>query len=533
MGDDGVPADYVSFVTAYGHRLTAACQEITGNDSLAEALRVDLLAVVALRWRLWRRKRREKAGAAQLDRLLRREVRSYHLLPDRHGPVRLSVSSTGTVPGAPVPAAPFPTAPFPTAPEGTAPAADEGTTAAKIAGAAWRRATQIRRQSTFGLAAAALVLLLLVAVSPHPNRGTPIPVPTGVPFKVTVLPRFADLVALGQGNSTLPTVVAPDPATLPDLSQSPLTRALALVQSSASTLIAIGPNTQRRYENPALAGSRLVPTSLSPAGDRAVLARGADLLVVDVRTATLRVVPAGALQPDPPVVVWRGPQTVVVPGPDGAHLVDLDAGTVTVLGGITGVDVVAGEGTANSPPPQLVEMVALSSTVGQSSRIRFWRSVPDGQTASPSPSAGPSPGPSPAPAASASSSPGSGDVEDRPIFGPLWIGAWQGQGWSSPNLFIRACSAAAISLPDRFGVATSAVGALATSGLYAGTLVAIDTTALDLLGFLRNDVVLVAARSAVDGTVIVSWNPDTGTLNRISRLNGDVRVSVADLLPPA
>jgi hypothetical protein len=222
------------------------------------------------------------------------------------------------------------------------------------------------------------VILLLAVVSPHPDRGTtPIPVPTGLPFKVTVLPRFDDLVALGQANSVLPTVVPADPSALPDLAQSPLPRAWPWCTAAASTLIVVGPNAQRRYENPALAGSSLVPTSLSPAGDRAVLARGADLVVFDVRAATLRVVPADASQPDPPVVVWRDPHTVVVPGPTGAHLVDLDSGTVTVLSAVTGVDVVASEGTLASTPTQLVEMVAISSTVGQSSRIRFWRSTPD------------------------------------------------------------------------------------------------------------------------------------------------------------
>ena len=492
MGDDGVPAEFVAFVTTYARPLTAGCQEITGNDRLAEALRVDLLAVVALRWRLWWPSRRARAGAVQLDRLLRREVRTYHLQPDRRGPIRLSVSTLGTATGAP---------------------STEDLPVASIAAAAWRRATQIRRQSVYSLAASVLVLLLLVLVSPHPDRGTtPIPVPTGLPFKVTVLPPFSDLVALGQTNSNLPTVVAPDPSALPSVAESPVPRALALVQTAASTLIVIGPNAQRRYDDPALAGSRLVPTSLSPAGDRAVLARGADLVVFDVHTATVRVVPARAVQPDPPVVVWRDPRTVVVPGPTGAHLVNLDTGTVTVMSAVTGVDVVASEGSTLA---QLVEMVAISSTVGQSSRIRFWRTIPS-SSAAPSPSTGAS------------------DVEDRPIFGPLWIGAWLGQGWSSPNLFIRACSAVNISLPQRFGAAKSAVGALETSGLYAGTLVAIDTTAMDLLGFLRPDVVLVAARSAVDGTVIVAWNPGSGTLNRISRVSADARVSVADLLlPPA
>src|SRR5438477_146284 len=89
------PADFVSFVATYDRPLTTACQEITGNDRLAEVLRLDLLATVALRWRHWFRpsRRRPRAAVSRLNRLLRREVRSYRLVPAPPGaPSRTSLS---------------------------------------------------------------------------------------------------------------------------------------------------------------------------------------------------------------------------------------------------------------------------------------------------------------------------------------------------------------------------------------------------------------------------------------------------------
>jgi hypothetical protein len=53
VGGRVVPEDFTSFVATYGRRLATACREIAGNDRVAEAMRIDLLAVVALQWRRW------------------------------------------------------------------------------------------------------------------------------------------------------------------------------------------------------------------------------------------------------------------------------------------------------------------------------------------------------------------------------------------------------------------------------------------------------------------------------------------------
>ena len=90
MADREVPEDFAAFVTRYGHRLADACRDIAGNDRVADAMRVDLLAAVALGWR-WRPARwRVRRALAKLDHLLQREVRSYRLLPTMTRQIRMS-----------------------------------------------------------------------------------------------------------------------------------------------------------------------------------------------------------------------------------------------------------------------------------------------------------------------------------------------------------------------------------------------------------------------------------------------------------
>jgi hypothetical protein len=84
-------------------------------------------------------------------------------------------------------------------------------------------------------------------------------------------------------------------------------------------------------------------------------------------------------------------------------------------------------------------------------------------------------------------------------------------------------------LPERVGVAHAAIGAVMPSGLYAGTLAAVDNTQLDVVGFLRAHQLLVAAR-ANGRTLLLSWTPAGGAVNLVATFTAEVRVSVADLM---
>jgi hypothetical protein len=73
------PADYTAFVAANLAALRAVSRELTGHERLAESIADGLLEAVALRW-WWlhrRRKRTATRAGAYLDRLIRREVRSW------------------------------------------------------------------------------------------------------------------------------------------------------------------------------------------------------------------------------------------------------------------------------------------------------------------------------------------------------------------------------------------------------------------------------------------------------------------------
>jgi hypothetical protein len=259
-------------------------------------------------------------------------------------------------------------------------------------------------------------------------------------------------------------------------------RAVAVLRSGSGPLTVLGADgSSRQVTDARLLTARLLSTSLSPDGDRVVLPLGGDLLVLTVATGAVTLVPAGATQPEPPALAWRDGHSVVVPALDGAHQLDLDAGSVTALPGVTGVDVVTGRDR------RLTELLAVSSATGQSSRIRLWRSDPGGAAR---------------------------DTEDRPTYGPQWIGVWTGPGWGSEQLFARACDPGSIALPTRYGVARSAVAALGSNGTHAGTLVAVDAT-LTVLGFLDQTTVLLGAQSARTLTV-VAWSPATAALTRLT-----------------
>ncbi len=507
-----VPEDFTSFVATYGRRLATACLEIAGNDRVAEAMRIDLLGVVALQWRRWPTRWRVRRSLVRLDHLLRREVRSYRLVPDL-APRTVRMSD----PDSPPPAEE---------------SDDEPLDA--VAAAAWRRAALLRRQWRLGVATAVVVLVALAVVGPRASQRTvtPDPRPTQIPAGVTVLPPFLDLLGLPTTRSQLPNQTALDPtaiAAIPPFSaDNALPSALAVAEPNRGRLIVIGPNgNKRRIDDPILVNARLLNTSLSPAGDLIALARGGDLLVIEVTTGKIRPVAVGVSPPESPLVVWRGPHTVLVAGLDGAREVDLNTDQVTTLSGVAGADVVTVEGNPSSP---FTELVPTGATSTQRSLIRLWRSGPvvvpvaDG-----SPSASASPPEATSASASASPTASAPDLDERRIAGPSWIGSWFGPGWSSSLLYVRACDPATLLLPEDVGVARAAIGAVMPSGLYAGTLAAVDNAQLEVVGFLRAHQLVVSAR-ANGRTLLLGWTPAGGALNLVATFTAEVRVSVADLM---
>jgi hypothetical protein len=479
VDEEAIPQDYVSFVTTHARQLTLACHEVTGNDKLADSLRLDLLAIVALRWRRWWRpaRRRPQAALQLLDHMLRRDRAGAPTVGRLLAPV-----------GSPVLLA-------------TAEDRGEG---ASVATAAWRRSRDLRRQSLLNLVAAALILAVLALVGPglRPTPTPTAPKPAPLPAGVTLLPRYANVVNLGHMNSALPAQLSADhraAEALPTLAAAPVRAAIALFRADLGPLVVVARDGARRVDSVPLAGALLVSTSLSPAGDRVVLIRDQSLVIVDLGTGSLREVPAGVMQP---ILAWRTDHSVIVPGPFGAREVDLDTGTISPLVDVSAADVV------NGPSAQLTELVTLHSTSGPTPRIRLWRKYPD---------------------AASSASPR--DVEDRPIFGPQWIGSWVGTAWSSPVLFARGCAAKAVSLPARFGKPLAAVGTVQPNGIHAGTLVSVDADEFEVLGFVQPHVVLVAARWLNQGTVILAWNPGSRTVNLVTTVSPDARISVADLIP--
>ncbi len=521
MADREVPEDFAAFATKYGRRLTAACREITGNDRVADAMRVDLLATVALSWRWRPASRRTRHALTQLDRLLRREVRSYRLLPTATGQIRMSATDD-------VRARRLDD--------------DDSDDTAKLTEAAWRRAAVLRRHGLLGVAVAALVLIGFAFIGPEaaPVPDPPAPDPTTVPEDVIVLPRFGELLGQVQpGRSPLPTAVDLDPAAiaaLPHLASAPLARALAVAEPNRGRLIVIGDDENiRRIDDPILAGARLVTTSLSPAGDLIALPSGGDLLVIDVRTGRIQPVPVGAKQPDLPALVWRSGQSVLMPGTTGALVVDVVTGEKSAIAGVTGTDVVTAEGLQQAT---FVEMLSGASIGSGRSRIRFWRTPPEAvpvtttePTGPSSPSGTPPPSGTPSPSSS-TQPPAAGDYDERPVFGPTWIGDWRGPAWSSALLYVRSCSPATLRLPAEVGDAWAAIGALQPNGRHAGTLVTIDNTQLELLGFLEANQLLVAAMSS-GATVLLGWTPIGGQVVVIATLTDAVRMSVSDLLQPS
>jgi hypothetical protein len=488
--EDAAFAEFHEFVVRHDGRLERACSEITGNDDVAAAIRVEMLVDVASRWRRWPAGSRTAKALIRLEKLLRREAR-------RHGgiahPAALHLSAST---------------------EYGPPSTVDGLA---TAGIAWRRAAGLRRQRWAGAAVVILVAVAALGFSLRPDPApapVPIPLPTTTEDGVTVLPRFADLGQLPAGlPGPLPATLALEPdATdaVPPLSDILLNRAVLVARAHDGQLVLLGPGgTPRRFADPRLPGARLLPTSLSPSGERVALAVGNDLLVVDIPAATGQLLPAQAQQPDPPVITWLNDDTVLVPRDAGARVVDV------VSGASFDISEPAEDVASVRADPSMPFVKLIGGGAGpDEALIETWYA-----TLSPSEQQFPP-----------ASMVGLGGSDERvAVPGPPWMRSWSGPGWWSPNLSARGCDPPAVELPTGLGPARGAVTAAWVRG-HIGTLVSLDSE-LVALGFRHQLQVLVTVRGAGQ-TQLLGWNPfeqSSNPIYRLTTLSADTDVTVADL----
>jgi hypothetical protein len=495
-----VPDDFVAFVGTVKDDLRTRCDVLTGHEELAEVMRRDLLASVALRWQWWRLRHgstRTAAATGLLQRNLRREERTWPRERDRSAPPKGRLNRSDADAGR---MRVVPTDPVPERPDRSA---------ADLAAIVWSRARRVRATRTAAATAALLSVAILAAVSPRLVRELPPATigPTAVPAGVLLVPAYDKLPALPGRGITLPANLDIGSDSIPlvptPLREKPPPKVLALLRHADGSIYAFVPDgTVRVIDNPELTGpgAQLYSTSLSPDGLRAVFPSPHGLYVLDVTTGAVHEIVTGGPVAAP---VWRGDRLLIAPNFSTALQIDVDKDTIGAIATTTGMDVVAQEGGTGVAP--MLELLPANA----SPRLRLWHVEPD-ITSNP-----------------VKATPPVTDVEDRPIFGPPWIGRWSGPAYANGDLLVRGCGPDTIPLPSKDGVARSCVGALAANGLYIATLVGTDQTVLELVGMLDSETVLINAVGEKTSTLL-AWAPRQTQLQRVSTVSRTVVLSVAD-----
>jgi hypothetical protein len=434
----------------------------------------------------------------------------------------------------------------------------------ELATNAWDRSHRIRvRRRRIGVVAAAVIAIGAIALprstpaSQNPDIAvTESPLPTAVPTGVQVLRSFDKFLDLPYRTVPgVPKELNLDPNKADLLVQSPLPRARAAMQQLNGPLLVLAEDgTTRKVEQSILGGAQLQTTSLAPDGRHVALISDNGLLIIDVTTGRLRpLVATSAGQSATRTLIWRNPTTVLVQGQNGALTIDVNTGAVNQFTGLSGTNVVTMQGPKVPVPP--VELVPSSPGSGQAARIRYWRaepaSTPAGTATSPAPGGPPpptgstqtpagatptsTPGQPPATSAAPSpsgtpSNPSDSLVEDRPVFAPPWIGRWGGPGWGTNDMFARSCDPDPLALPADVGIARDAIGAVDVHGLYLRTLVTVESgSAMDPVGFLDSTTVLVSV-SRVGRSALLAWDVPNGSVELVTSLSAEARVSAPDLI---
>jgi hypothetical protein len=515
------PEDFTAFVTRYADRVRTACALLTGNDRLAESLRQDLFASVALRW-WWLRRRppkplaRADGAVAHLQRQLRREAANW---PANGGRADLPRLRTDQVEAPVVPRVDL----------------------TDLAGQSWARAHRIRaRRRRVGAVVAVAVVCAAFAL-PHntptrqPDEVVGTPLPTAIPAGVQVMRALDRITDLPTRKTPLPASFDMDAGRALPIVQAPITHALAVAQIESGPLIILADDgTTRRVDDEALGDARVITTSLAPDGGRVAMITGSGLLIVDLATGRLRqLVAATTGLAATRTLVWRTANSVLVPSGSGAQVIDVDTGQTTNLTGLSGVNVLTMQGP--DVPTTPVELVPSSQGGTQPARIRVWRQEPSGAPgglATPGASAAPSAsvGATPTAIPSSGASPGDSVVEDRPIFAPTWVGRWGGSGWGNSGLLARPCDPGTLLLPRNVGVAHDAIAAVDIHGLYVRTLAAVEEgSTMDPLGFVDSQTALIRV-SEGSRSWVVAWDVPNGSLEKVTSVNANVQMSLPDLL---
>ena len=514
-----VTDDFAAFVASHGPRIARACAEITGNDQVAKALRDDLLADVAGRWRRWPAGSRPERALARIERLLQREARAQQVAVHRSAFDLRSSLRLRTVP--------FGSDDEP--PELADP--NEQEAAQHVADTAWRRAARGRRVWRTGFGVAALVALAVALLRPPAAPPEP-PLPTEIPAGVTLLPDFDELMSgLTGWRADLPPYLllkSSDVEALPELAEAPLVRATLVAQADETRLLVVGdevatserdrmlsPPQRRRVEHRALRNASLAASSLSPDGTIVALVANGGLVLVDARRGVVRSVAVAGVRPGAPMA-WLDASRIIVAG-SVPSVVDVTTDAVRPAE-VEATDVLSLRGYRVPRLTQLVPVPPAENAREGPSTIRslllFWRDMDAAGNVEPVA--------------------GAGQVGiQRIVTGPPWFSAWVGPGFASPQLVVRACDPATLLLPRGVGPASAAIAAIDRFGNEIATLVATGGTRLDALGVIQaeHERALVAVRDE-GRSMVVAWDPHAGTFAAMTHLNADTQVSIADLDAP-
>lgn len=378
-----------------------------------------------------------------------------------------------------------------------------------------RRARRRVLVATASVAAVVTVVALTWATTPSPGRppvgGTPTPsagpTASAAPGRILVAPSRADEPGLPWRSTPLP----PDltaPATTTLLSAEPVTRALALIETtdpatdppSSNGVVVIGDDGRPRSIDsvhlqmvPDGAGNQSYPLragSLAPDGTQAAFPQHDAVVIVDLTTGRARQLGLPGFNED---VAWSPDSSrVIVTRSAGGIVLDATTGASKPLTGTTGA------GVAFLDSTRLVELDE-SVTAQASVRIRRTPAAPAETVASISNFAG-----------------------------------WWGQPFVTSQFVARSSFSTGLQVE---GIATSdpqLITALDTATPTDRRVLALDWTGRNkgccpVLGWLDTNTVLFLSDGGGTATRILAWDVERRTVERVSELPAQTLVSLAAL----
>jgi len=476
------PRAFEDFVDRHAHELWQITNELTGNPTLAERLRIELLSRVAGRWPSFTRRAeadedlRVASDIYLATQITKEESNLTDAPPEYRQPANREAGySFGAATGR------------------------KATSHTELAAKAWLRARHSRRNRWWAVAAAVAALGLIAWLVQPATKPTDKTAVIPVPADVTVLPSGDALLALPTAPSFLPSFVNMDPQeVIFDLSTHPVDRAIAMFQLPTDDVLILGADGDLRRWNvggtepvegqaggvvPAMAS-----TSLSPDGHRAVLRGEGQVVVADLTTGQAMTVPAYAHTTG---IAWHDDLHVWLS--DGTDTGELDVATFTLTPSSVDAQTVGIDLQSEQHADRYLLNSADALTIV---------SV-DGTSAAPGTAA---------------------------IGAPNWLGAWIGAGYRRGSTVVGTADATGLTLPDSVGAATRAA-VVVRDGRYAAALVATDASgssesSLTVLGWLDDTHILVATQTG-SSPVLVQWDVQSHDLTVLSRLTAAASISLA------